>query len=152
MKLEFSQQIFEKHSTTRFNENPSICSMRTDGQTDMTKLIFTFRNFTNAPKHASGEASEHKVGLRNFTQITTVTQLYSQWLKEGRRRRHDRSLGSFLSSVNVMESTQETYSNLGLTNVQLEHQKAVQQKQETVAARLNPNNLTVWENTWTKWW
>jgi len=28
------------------------CSMRTDGQTDMTKLIVTFRYFVEAPKKA----------------------------------------------------------------------------------------------------
>jgi hypothetical protein len=27
------------------------CSTRTDGQTDMTKLIAAFRNFVKAPKH-----------------------------------------------------------------------------------------------------
>jgi hypothetical protein len=32
---------------------PSCC-MRTDGQTDMTKLIVAFLNFANAPKHVSG--------------------------------------------------------------------------------------------------
>ena len=29
----------------------SDCSTRTDGQTDMTKLIVDFRNFANAPKN-----------------------------------------------------------------------------------------------------
>jgi hypothetical protein len=29
------------------------CSMRTDGRTDVTKLIVAFRNFENAPKNAS---------------------------------------------------------------------------------------------------
>jgi len=37
MKLEFSQQIFEKFTSIKFHENPSrwrpSCSMRTDGQT-----------------------------------------------------------------------------------------------------------------------
>ena len=28
---------------------------RTDGQTDMTKLIFAFRNFANAPKEGYSE-------------------------------------------------------------------------------------------------
>ena len=54
MKLGFSRQIFEKIS--KFRENPSsgcwACSMRADGQTDMTtKLIIAFRNFANAPKN-----------------------------------------------------------------------------------------------------
>ena len=46
MKLEFSQQIFEKYSNIEFHSNPS-CSVQssiwtdrgTEGRTDMTKLI-----------------------------------------------------------------------------------------------------------------
>jgi hypothetical protein len=54
MKLEFSRQIVEEYSNIKFNKKsvhwkPSS-SMRTDGQTDMTKLIFAFRNFKKAPK------------------------------------------------------------------------------------------------------
>ena len=59
-KLEFSWQIFEKHSSIRFNENLSsgsrrVACGRTDGQTNgetgTSKPIFAFRNFANAPKH-----------------------------------------------------------------------------------------------------
>ena len=55
MKLEFSQQIFDKSTNTKFHENPSCESQvvpygRTDSRTDMTKLIDAFRNFVNAPK------------------------------------------------------------------------------------------------------
>jgi len=56
MKLEFSWQIFEKYSYTKFNENPSsgnrvITCRRTDRQTDITKLkLAAFRNFANALK------------------------------------------------------------------------------------------------------
>jgi len=54
MKLEFSRQIFEKSPNIKFawksvQWEPS-CSIRTDGRTDMTKLIVAFRNFANAPK------------------------------------------------------------------------------------------------------
>jgi len=55
MKLEFSRQIFEKYSTTKFHKNPSSgrrvdpCG-RTDGRRDITKLTVAFRNFANAPK------------------------------------------------------------------------------------------------------
>ena len=58
MKLEFSQQIFEKCSNIKFHENPSSGSRvvawgrtegQTEGQRDM-KLMVAFRNFANAPK------------------------------------------------------------------------------------------------------
>jgi hypothetical protein len=60
MKLEFSQQIFKKYSNIKFNENLSCGSRdfqcertdgRTQGQRDMTKLIDTYRNFSNAPQN-----------------------------------------------------------------------------------------------------
>ena len=55
MTLEFSRQICEKYSNIKFHQNPSSGSRvvprgRTDGQTDMTKLIVAFRNVAKAPK------------------------------------------------------------------------------------------------------
>jgi len=55
MKLEFSQQNFEKSSNIKFHEGPSsgsrvVPSGRTDEKTDMTKLTVVFRNFANAPR------------------------------------------------------------------------------------------------------
>jgi hypothetical protein len=54
MKLEFSQQIFEKYSNINFHENPpSDSRVFPNGQTDrhdMTKLIVGFRNFANTPR------------------------------------------------------------------------------------------------------
>jgi hypothetical protein len=63
MRLEFSQQIFEKTSSIKFHENPQSGSQvfprgqtggqkyeETDGQTYLTKLIVAFRNFANARK------------------------------------------------------------------------------------------------------
>jgi hypothetical protein len=51
MKLEFSLQIFERNSITKFRQNPSsgsrVVSCR---RRDVTKLIVNFRNFANAPK------------------------------------------------------------------------------------------------------
>jgi len=48
---EFYQQILEKHSCIKFNENPSIGSRAVSyGRTNMMKLIVAFRNFVNASK------------------------------------------------------------------------------------------------------
>jgi hypothetical protein len=54
MKLEFSQQIFEKYSNIKFHGNLS-CGSRVVpcGRTDMTKLTVAFRNFRNAPIHSA---------------------------------------------------------------------------------------------------
>jgi len=52
MKIEFSRQILEKYSNTKFHENPSSGNQVVPcGQTEVTKLIMAFRNFANAPKN-----------------------------------------------------------------------------------------------------
>jgi len=56
MKLEFSRQLLEKYTHIKFCDNLSNGSRvvpcgRTDGQTDMTKLIGTSRNFANVPQN-----------------------------------------------------------------------------------------------------
>ena len=55
MRPEFWQQVLEKYSAIKFNENPFIGSEvvpcgQTDGGTAMTKLMVTFRNFANGRK------------------------------------------------------------------------------------------------------
>ena len=51
MKFEFSRHILEKVLNIKFRQNPSSGSRVVPcGQTDMTKVIVAFRNFTNAPK------------------------------------------------------------------------------------------------------
>ena len=59
MKLKFSQQNLEICSNIKFHDNPSSgipavsrgqIEGRTDRQTNITKIIVTFRNFMNAPK------------------------------------------------------------------------------------------------------
>ena len=53
--LEFSQQIFEKYTNTKFIENPSsgnrVVPCGTDRQTDLTQLIVAVRNSAHAPQH-----------------------------------------------------------------------------------------------------
>jgi hypothetical protein len=53
MKLEFFRQVFEQNpQISNFMKTMkwgSSFSMRTDGWTDMTKLILPYRNFENAP-------------------------------------------------------------------------------------------------------
>ena len=59
IKLEFSQQTFEKYSNIKFRENRLVgdelfhANGRTDGRTDMTNLIVAFRNFAGVPKNES---------------------------------------------------------------------------------------------------
>jgi hypothetical protein len=51
MKSELSQQIFEKYSNIKFQENLSSGKaelFRADGQTDITKLTVAFRNFAKS--------------------------------------------------------------------------------------------------------
>ena len=52
MKPKFARRIFEKYTNAKFHENPSsgsrdVPSGKTDGQTDMTKLIVAFRSLAN---------------------------------------------------------------------------------------------------------
>jgi hypothetical protein len=58
-EIEFSRQILEKYSNIKFHENPTIESQgvpsggtegRTDGQTDMTKLVVAFHNLAKVPQ------------------------------------------------------------------------------------------------------
>ena len=52
MKLEFSQQLCEKYSNTKFHENLSNGSGAVpSGQTDMTKITVAFRISANRPKN-----------------------------------------------------------------------------------------------------
>jgi len=63
MKFQFSREIFEKYSTTKIHENPSVRDklFHADGRTDKKKLIISFRNFANAPNKALlGRLSDHK--------------------------------------------------------------------------------------------
>jgi hypothetical protein len=51
MKLKFSGQIFEKYLKSNITKIRPVGDklFHGDGQTDMTKLVITFRIFVNAP-------------------------------------------------------------------------------------------------------
>lgn len=51
MEVQFLRWIFNRHSDTKFHENPSIWSRIQWGRTDMTNLIVDFRNFADVPKN-----------------------------------------------------------------------------------------------------
>ena len=70
MELEFSRQIFQQSSNTKFNQNLSSGSRvvpcgrterEAEGRTDMTKLIVAFRNFANAHKKEKCCSCLHQV-------------------------------------------------------------------------------------------
>ena len=59
MEIKFSRQIFENTQISNFTKIRPVAEElfradgRTDGRTDMTKLIAAFRNFAHAPKTSS---------------------------------------------------------------------------------------------------
>ena len=71
MKLEFSQQFFEKKILKYQFSWKSVRWEQTDGRTDMTKLIVAFRNFANAPKIVS--IYTH-IYINSFTHNTSFYQ------------------------------------------------------------------------------
>ena len=66
INLKCSWLIFEKHTNTNFHKNPSSVSQvvtcrRTDGPSDIMKLIFAILNFANTPKNPSSVPKEDQV-------------------------------------------------------------------------------------------
>jgi hypothetical protein len=73
------QKIFEKFSDIKFHENPSngshiVPCEKTNGQTDMTKLIVAFRNFEKARKMARNE--QHRLLISLTAQYWLLTCCY----------------------------------------------------------------------------
>jgi hypothetical protein len=81
MKFEFSQQVLEKYSNVKYNENPSSGSrVVTSGRTDMTKPIVAFRNFANALKNVI------PVTQGNRHHIKIIDKIPEQHIWKGRRQ------------------------------------------------------------------
>jgi len=78
--LEFSRQFFDNCSNFKFIENP-LSGIRvgpcweTEGQTDMTKQIFAFRDSAKAPKSVVGNRS-WLVAVRETTLLNTKVNSY----------------------------------------------------------------------------
>jgi len=90
MTLEFSRQILEKYSNTKFHENPSSGGrVVLSGRTDMTKLIVTFQNFANAPKNAAIQLCWRGAGMSVVWLLPTLTR---EWLLAGTYRCAKRGL------------------------------------------------------------
>jgi hypothetical protein len=83
MKLEFSLRFLEKKKSSYQIASKSVqwessCSIRTDGQTDTTKLIVAFRNFTNASKNAA--FCPHRVFMCLRTNSDFFSLYRNMWL------------------------------------------------------------------------
>ena len=86
MKLTFPRQRFEKYPNIKFHKNPSsggrvVPFGGMDGQTDMMKLIVTFRNFANSLKNST--FCLHSVFMCSvwIWEQTAIISLYSiNWL------------------------------------------------------------------------
>jgi hypothetical protein len=77
MKLEFSWQIFEKHSTIKFHENPSSgiwvdARPQTYRWTDMTELTVNFHNFADAPKNVPKITTNYSLVAWNHLMTTST--------------------------------------------------------------------------------
>ena len=78
MKLEFSQQLFEKYSNIKLHENPSSGSRvvpcgRTDGHDE---LIIAFRNLGNALKNNKCTPPNIQFSSSSFSWGLSITSTY----------------------------------------------------------------------------
>ena len=92
--LIFSAEFRKNTVNIKFHENPCIGSgvvpcERTDGQTDMTKITITFRNFAKGPKNPAYPYTGHALsGSAQF--LTPHKRNQNWWTDVGSERRHKR--------------------------------------------------------------
>jgi hypothetical protein len=87
MKLESTQQIFEKSSNSKFHENPSSES-RAGRKTYVTKLIVAFRKSANAPKIARRRSASQTSLLSAYVLDTRILGHESDVVRSQRVERY----------------------------------------------------------------
>jgi len=103
VKLEFSQQIFEKYANIKFHENPLSGSRVVPcGQTDMTKLIISFRIFAKGPKsrqrtHSTQLSRTHTANRSKTRQATRHNHRNLHRLTD--RRGHQKTTRRWINST-----------------------------------------------------
>jgi hypothetical protein len=80
MKLDFSQQVFEKWNSHFIKIHPvGVQLFHADGWTDMTKPIVAFRDFADAPKNVL-RILTYAYKIRNPYNVKASFQTYSTLL------------------------------------------------------------------------
>ena len=128
---EFSGQIFEKYPSIKFQENPPSESRvvqygRTEGQTDMTKILDSFRSFTNVPNKYIYAAHSLFVlcGTRNKHGLLLHTALTGMFLWPS----HSvfTRVGTLIVATIYLQLIQNRYMFRSFTVLQCSHQRCVQ--------------------------
>jgi hypothetical protein len=125
-ELEFSRQIFEKSSNIKFHKNPSSRSWavpcgRTNGRTNMTKLIVAFHNFCekllkscnlNTSLSNGGFSLIHLRSVRRQCYCAMeISTLLSHWLMQFTwKKRAVREPSGFAARKFAMKNTGGIYS------------------------------------------
>jgi hypothetical protein len=138
MKFEFSREIFDKYSNTKFHENPSSgeqrCSMRTDERTDMTKPIVAFRNFAHASKN-----------VRNWSDLKyQISLALLRWsINVNCRHTHTHTRGDVIRLLFCPQDREQNFLKLVLQN------SACQTTCDASRARNTPGTLLARLTSWT---
>ena len=140
MKLEFSREIFDKYSNTKFHENPSSgeqrCSMRTDERTDMTKPIVALRNFAHASKNVRDLSDlEYQISLQSLR--------WSKNLNCRHTHTHTHTRGDVIRLLLCPQDRNQNFLKLVLQN------SACQTTCDASRARNTPETLLARLTSWT---